>query len=201
MSTTLANALDWAKQAVSGGAATPGATDEAAAMAAVENAKQQMAAMNEAARALAITQAAAQADAAGPAIRDDIDTKKQALFDAIYIVAAADGSISVPERARLATGLAGLLEGAIDSAAIDAALEKSRVLLSEFGLDAAAKTVAAALPEIDAQSSVLVVASAVGWLGGGVGTKEGLALQALARAFAMPIPTLHQLMAVGAKIK
>ena len=75
------------------------------------------------------------------------------------------------------------------------------MLVSEFGLDGAAKTVAAALPEIDAQSSLLVIASAVGWLGGGVGTKEGLALQALARAFSMPINTLHQLMAIGAKIK
>jgi len=200
MSVSLSGALDWAKQAVSGETAGS-AADDAAAMAAVAKAKEQMAAMNEAARIATIEQAAAQADAAGPTLREDLDTRKQALFDAIYLVAAADGAISVAERARLGTGLAGLLDGAIDAAEIDAALEKSRVLFSEFGLDASAKTVAAALPEIDAQSSVLVVASAVGWLGGGVGTKEGLALQALARAFAMPIQTLHQLMAVGAKVK
>jgi hypothetical protein len=197
MSVTFASALDWAKKELGGA----GATDDAAAMAAVERAKQQMATMNEAARLATVTEAAAQAEAAGPTLREDVETRKQALFDAVYLVAAADGAISVAERARLGTGLAGLLEGAIEPSAIDDALEKARVLFSEFGLDGAAKTVAAALPEIDAQSSLLVIASAVGWLGGGVGTKEGLALQALARAFSMPITTLHQLMAIGAKIK
>ncbi len=197
MSVTFASALDWAKKELGGSSAT----DDAAAMAAVERAKQQMSTMNEVARLAAVTEAAAKADAAGPSLREDVDTRKQALFDAVYLVAAADGAISVAERARLGAGLAGLLEGALDPSAIDDALEKARVLVSEFGLDGAAKTVAAALPEIDAQSSLLVIASAVGWLGGGVGTKEGLALQALARAFSMPINTLHQLMAIGAKIK
>ncbi len=197
MSVSFASALDWAKKEL--GASS--ATDDAAAMAAVERAKQQMATMNEVLRIQTVESAAAKADEAGPTIREDVETRKQALFDAVYLVAAADGAISAAERAKLGTGLAGLLDGAIDPAAIDEAIEKACVLFGELGQDGVANAVAAALSEIDAQSSLLVIASAVGWLGGGVGTKEGLALQALARAFSMPIHTLHQLMAVGAKIK
>lgn len=62
------------------------------------------------------SQAAVLADQAKVvAARDAEDNKrKQALFDAIYAVAAADGSISETERAKLAVGLSGFLGDGFD---------------------------------------------------------------------------------------
>ncbi len=40
----------------------------------------------------------------------------------------------------------------------------------------------------------LLAASAAAWKDGGVGQKEGLALQAFARAFGIPINELHKIM-------
>jgi hypothetical protein len=76
----------------------------------------------------------------------------------------------------------------------------ARVLFEERGLAGAAAAVAETISEEFERTALLSIASTVAWLGGGVGTKEGLALQALASAFGVPIKVLHQIMAGAATV-
>ena len=184
MSVTLADAFGWARQTLGGESDT---MDEASALAAVEQAKAQMA---------AITSAGEEGARADASARATDDTKKQAFFDAVHIIAAADGVVSQSEQSKIAAGLGAIL-GALDETAIHDGLAGAKAFFDENGLEATASAIATAVPELEGRSSLLVIASAVAWLDRGVGTKEGLALQALARAFDIPIHDLHKLMAVG----
>lgn len=143
----------------------------------------------------AITAAGEEAAKADVAARTD-DAKKQAFFDAVHVIAAADGLVTSAEHAKIAAGLGAIL-GGLDEAAICSGLAGAKAFFDEHGVDGTAKAIAEAVPELDGRSSLLVISSAVAWLDHGVGTKEGLALQALARAFEIPIHDLHKLMAVG----
>lgn len=148
------------------------------------------------------SQAAVLADQAKVvAARDAEDNKrKQALFDAIYAVAAADGSISETERAKLAVGLSGFLGDGFDVSTLQQSLENGRALFDEKGLKGTAADVAERITDEGERRCVLAIASMVAWLGGGVGTKEGLALQALTAAFGLPINKLHEIMGAAAKV-
>lgn len=125
------------------------------------------------------------------------DARKQALFDTVYLVAAADGAVSPQEHAKLAIGLRGLLGDAFDAEGIDDALDMARVLHQERGLAGAAAAVAEVITDSFERNALTLIASTVAWLGGGVGTKEGLALQAIAKAFDIPIKLLHEIMAAA----
>ncbi len=186
MSETLADAFAWAR--FTPGAAEAPKVDEAAAAEAVAQAKAQMAAVTAAA------EGAARADASA---RESIDAHHQAIFDAVHIIAAADGVVTEAEHAKIAAGLGSILGGVVDDATIQNGLAGAKAFFDEHGLEGSAAAIATAIPEADGRSALLVIASAVAWLDHGVGTKEGLALQALARAFGIAINDLHKLMAVG----
>lgn len=183
MSTTLEDAINWARHAGGG----EGEVDEAAAREAIEKAKESMAQVNAAAE-----QASAEA-----LERSEDNAKKQAIFDAVYAVAAADGSVDPVEQAKIVIGLGAMLGAEYDENTIQGALVTAQQLFDAEGVEAIAGAAAVAVPEREGRSALLVLASAVAWLGRGVGTKEGLALQALARAFEIDIHDLHRLMAVG----
>ena len=188
MATTFASALAWAKNELGGSKIDP--SDEAAAAAEMKRALEQIQAQNA-----AITAAAEKAIEAD---RSAADGRKQAIFDALYFVAAADGSVTPQERAKLSIGLRGMLGESYDEEAVEDGLEMARVLLQQEG-KGAAKTIAGVITDAGERHSLLLMASAVAWLGGGVGTKEGLSLQALAAAFDIPIKMLHELMATAAR--
>lgn len=189
MATTFASALAWARGELGGSAIEP--SDEAKAAAEMKRAQEQIQA--QLAEINAAVETAVQAD------RSAADQRKQAIFDALYFVAAADGSVTPAEHARLSIGLRGMLGEGFDESAVDDGLEMARVLLQQEG-KGAAKTIASVITDEGERNSLLLMASAVAWLGGGVGTKEGLSLQALAAAFDIPIKSLHELMATAARV-
>ncbi|NUP07221.1 MAG: hypothetical protein HOW73_14295 [Polyangiaceae bacterium] len=179
-------------------------SDESARQAEAERAAAQReaeSAFKDAQEKMAKLQAeAAQAAAVAAADRAQVNLRKQALYDAAFLVAAADGSFSDQERAKLAIGLQGLLGDNFSESDSNEGLETARALRDEKGLKGAAEDIAARISDQRERGSLLTVASVVGWLNGGVGTKEGLALQALAAAFGFPLPKLHEIMAVAHKV-
>lgn len=188
MATTFASALAWAKSELGGSKIDP--ADEAAAAAEMKRGLELIKAQTAAITAAG--EKAAEAD------RSAADRRKQAIFDALYFVAAADGSVTPQERAKLSIGLRGMLGEGYDEETVEDGLEMARVLLQQEGKNAA-KTIAGVITDEGERHSLLLMASAVAWLGGGVGTKEGLSLQALAAAFDIPIKMLHELMATAAR--
>lgn len=172
-------------------AAAHKASDDAVAAEAFRRSHEQMMALNAEIAAAASVAAAERAS---------VDLRKQALYDTVFLVAAADGSFSDSERAKLAIGLQGLLGDGFDTGEIAQSLETARVLRDEKGVKGVAEDVASRITDERERACLLTIASTVAWLGGGVGTKEGLALQAIAAAFGLPINKLHEIMAAAAKI-
>ncbi len=145
-------------------------------------------------RIAAVVASGTQADRGGA------DPRKQALYDAMYLIAAADGSVSPEEQAKLTIGLRGLLGEGFDEALVHQGLANASSLLTEKGVKGTAESVAGVIQDAGERSLLLTLASVSAWLGGGVSTKEGLALQALAAAFDIPINKLHEAMGAAAKI-
>ncbi len=169
----------------------PAAQDEAALAESMRQATQAMA---------AAVASSASAGAVEVVERNQVDDRKQAFYDTIFAVACADGSISPDERSKVAVGLRGLLGDGFEESSIDQGLETARAYYQEHGLKGTAANIASTIGDEAERYSLLTVASAIAWLGGGVGTKEGLALQALAAAFGIPINKLHETMAGAARI-
>lgn len=192
MSISPADALTWAREKFADNTAQVAtATDENAVIAAIRSAKQ------------AIADGASKiAAAAGFQSRDrsSADPRKQALFDAVYVVAAADGSVSPTERAKLTIGMYGMLGEGFEESSIEAGLDMAHELFQQAGVKGTAASVAEQITDERDRSAVLMIASTVAWLGGGVGTKEGLALQALTSAFGLQIKQLHEIMGAAARI-
>lgn len=191
---SVSESLWWVKE-INGSAeaeqAAAKASDEAAAADAFKQAQEKM------------TQLRAEALAAGEVAaknRAEVDGKKQALYDTVFLVASADGSFSAGERAKLAVGLQGLLGDSFQESDVNQGLETARALFDAKGLKGVADDVAGRISDERGRASLLTVASVVGWLGGGVGTKEGLALQAIAAAFGFPLPKLHEIMGAAHKV-
>lgn len=147
-------------------------------------------------KAMADGQKAVDAAAAEAKARDEANAKKQSIFDAVYAIAAADGSVSDAERAKLAAGLTTML-GAISESEAQSFVTTAKQYYDEHGLEGTATMIAQAVPDGDGRRSLLILASAVAWLDRGVGTKEGLALQSLTRHFGFEISELHKCMAAG----
>lgn len=179
METTWASVISWARQT-----ALPGASiDEAEARQALTRASESL-------------RSASAAAAPDPAPRVDGDAR-QALLDAVYLVAAADGQISDEERGKVESVVGALFGGAVGAEEIGARLAAAREYIQTHGAVALTEVIAKTVTETDGRASILAYASAVGWLGRGIGAKEGLVLQALARAFGISVADLHKLMVVG----
>jgi tellurite resistance protein len=117
-----------------------------------------------------------------------------ALVEAAYIVASADGNYTSTESERLVGRVAALTENKFSDDQLASMANAAASKVSAEGLQARAQAIADALPDAELRRATLLVASAVAWLDGGVGQKEGLALQALARAFGFSIDELHKIM-------
>lgn len=192
MSVLIGEALAWARSEFGSAESSSPALSE-------EESKQAFAQAMSAVRAGTESIAGAVARTVAPE-RSEANAKKQAFYDAMYLIAAADGAISPQEKAKLVIGLRGLLGEGFDEADVDDGLEMGRVIIEERGLKGAAAAVAETISDVGERNLVLTLASVSAWLGGGVGTKEGLALQALAAAFEIPINKLHEAMGAAAKI-
>lgn len=117
-----------------------------------------------------------------------------ALVEAAYLVASADGRYSSDESERLIERVGALTEDKFGADALASMAEAARGRVDAEGIAARAASIAEALPDPDLRRATLLVASTIAWLDGGVGQKEGLALQNLARAFGIGIDELHKIM-------
>lgn len=116
-----------------------------------------------------------------------------ALVETVYLVAAADGRFSGAECEELSAHVAALTDGRFSTSEIETMRSAAESRAHE-GLESRAQAIAELLTDMDLRRSALLAASATAWKDGGVGQKEGLALQALARAFGIPINELHKIM-------
>ncbi len=137
--------------------------------------------------------AKAEAEAQNAAEEAHVGSQIGALVEAAYLVASADGRYTSTESEQLVERVGALTENKFAAEQIAAMADSASGRASE-GLDARAQAIAEILPDPELRRATLLVASAVAYLDGGVGTKEGLALQALARAFGFPINELHKIM-------
>jgi tellurite resistance protein len=117
-----------------------------------------------------------------------------ALVEAAYLVASADGNFSSAESDKLARQFNEAAGGRFGEdylkTLVDAADERKK---SE-GADARMRELGSLLTDGDLRRSAIAVASGIAWLDRGVGEKEGLVLQGLARAFEMPITEMHKIL-------
>ncbi|HMY18665.1 MAG TPA: hypothetical protein PKA58_20200 [Polyangium sp.] len=116
-----------------------------------------------------------------------------ALVETVYLVSAADGHFSNAECEELSAHVSALTEGRFSASEIETMRSAAQGRAHE-GLECRAKAIAELLTDMDLRRSALLAASAAAWKDGGVGQKEGLALQAFARAFGIPINELHKIM-------
>jgi tellurite resistance protein len=125
-----------------------------------------------------------------------IGAQVEALVEAVYLVASADGRFSGDECADLSAHVAALTDNRFSPDDIDTMRGHAEGRAGE-GIAARAQAIAECLDDGDLRRSALLAASAVAWQDGGVGQKEGIALQTLARAFGIPIEELHKIMSAA----
>ncbi|AKT38993.1 TerB family tellurite resistance protein [Chondromyces crocatus] len=124
-----------------------------------------------------------------------VNTSFGALVEAAVLVAMADGQFSAAESKRLVEHVLPLTGGKLDAAQVEALVQEASARVQGEGAAARTGAVASVLSDVELRRAALLVAGAVGWAEGGINQKEGLALQALARAFGIPIEELHKLLA------
>jgi tellurite resistance protein len=107
------------------------------------------------------------------------------LVEAAYLMAIADdGQLSQEEADAMADGLYTLTD--ISEDALGTLLGVATSRHENEGAPARIAALGEDIPDPDHRRGAFLVASAVSWKGGGIGMKQGLALQALARAFHIP---------------
>lgn len=124
----------------------------------------------------------------------EVSVELEALIEAAYLVAVADGRVSEAERRRLVERVGEVTGGRFSAHHIEGMLDQAAERVMGDGAPARAEAIAEVLTDPDLRRAALLVACAVAWLDGGVGQREGLALQALARAFDIPIAEMHQIL-------
>jgi len=80
---------------------------------------------------------------------------------------------------------------------VEQRLELARAYVREHGGVAMTEVIARAVPEPEERAAILLIVSAFASLGAGVGSKEGMALHALARAFGVPLADLQKMLTTG----
>jgi len=120
----------------------------------------------------------------------------QAVADAAYLIAGADGAVSAAEASKITEGLRSHLGEEVGEGVGDL-LEVAKQRLSTKGQKGLAESIAAAFPDGAMRQAVFMVAAGTSWLDRGIGVKEGLALQSLSGAFGIPMNEMHQLLAAA----
>ena len=121
--------------------------------------------------------------------------RMSACVDAAYIIASADGSTSVEEVVHIADKLCGLTDGEVDASFVRTLIDEAQAKVERDGRDAVIASIGARCTTPNEREMAFLVAGNVSWTGGGIGTQEGLALQAIARAFGWEISHMHKVLA------
>ena len=115
------------------------------------------------------------------------------MVEGAYLMAMADGELTQEETDAIADGLYKLTD--ISESALGTLLGVAIARHENEGQAARIAALGDAIPDQDHRRGAFLVASAVSWKGGGIGVKQGLALQALARAFDIPTNEMHKILA------
>ncbi len=117
-----------------------------------------------------------------------------AMVECAYLIASADGNASAEELSHIKKNMNTLTEGAVSEALVDGFLAKAAEKATAEGRDARIKNLATALVAPGDREAAFLVGANAAWTGGGVGTQEGLCMQAIARAFGWEISHMHKLL-------
>jgi tellurite resistance protein len=115
------------------------------------------------------------------------------MVEAAYLMAIADGEVTQEEADTMADGLYKLTSITADTLGVLFSVATARH--ENEGQAARIAALGNDIPDSDHRRGAFLVAAAVSWKGGGIGVKQGLALQALARAFEIPMNEMHKLLA------
>ena len=115
------------------------------------------------------------------------------MIEAAYLMAMADGELTQEETDTMADGLYELTDISEDT--LGTLLGVAIARRENEGQAARIAGVGNDITDQDHRRGAFLVAAAVSWKGGGIGVKQGLALQALARAFDIPTNEMHKILA------
>jgi tellurite resistance protein len=121
-------------------------------------------------------------------------TRFAGMVEAACLIAAADGNVSAEESTKIADKLHTLTGGAIGKDKIAEMVKVALANAKSADRDKRFAAVAERLSTEAERETVFTVAAHAAWGGGGIGVQEGLALQAIARAFGWQIPHMHKLL-------
>lgn len=116
-----------------------------------------------------------------------------AMVEASYLIALSDGEVSQTEADALADGMYQITNISQENLSTLIQVAGSRV--ENEGADARMRALGEDITDPDHRRGTFLVAAAVSWKDGGIGVKQGLALQALARSFDIPMNEMHKLLA------
>jgi tellurite resistance protein len=139
----------------------------------------------------AAQQAAAQEAEAQQAALNEIG----AMVEAAYLVAVADDELSDNEANQIVQGVAHLTDNRIPQEQVAGLVGTAAGKFADEGQHARIEAVASIITDSELRRAVFLVVAAVSWLDHGIGEKQGLALQALSRAFDIPMNEMHKLLA------
>lgn len=115
-----------------------------------------------------------------------------AMVEAAYLIAASDGEVTQEEADTLSDGLYKLTD--MNQETLSTLFEVAAARRENEGQDARIAAIGQDITDPDQRVGTFLVAAAVSWKGGGIGVKKGLALQALSRAFDIPMNEMHKLL-------
>jgi hypothetical protein len=117
-----------------------------------------------------------------------------AMVDCAYLIASADGNTTAEEVAHIKDNMSALTDGAISQDAVGGYLDASAQMVEEKGRDEIINSLSERLPNGEEREVAFIAGASAAWTGGGVGVKEGLCMQAIARAFGWEISHMHKLL-------
>lgn len=115
------------------------------------------------------------------------------MVECAYLIASADGTTTADEVAHIKDNMSALTDGAITGDVVGAYIEHAAKMVEQRGRDQSIASLAERLKGDEREIAFIAGASAA-WTGGGVGVKEGLCMQALAKAFGWEISHMHKLL-------
>jgi tellurite resistance protein len=137
---------------------------------------------------------AVEADAAEEAAEEAKVTKLSAAVDTAYLIASADGTTSADELSHIANKVSELTDNIIDQGTVQDLVHEASAKCDHDGRDGCIAKIASVLTTQQEREAAFMVAAAVSWTGGGIGAKEGLALQAISKAFGWEMSEMHKLL-------
>jgi tellurite resistance protein len=120
-------------------------------------------------------------------------TLHAAMIEASYLIGLADGEMSQAEADAMTEGMYALTN--ISQENVQTLLQVAGARVENEGKEARTSAIGQDITDPDLRRGTFLVAAAVSWKDGGIGVKQGLALQALARAFEIPMNEMHKLLA------